>query len=242
MGLDQAETELRQHPRLHGGFVEWRTLPAEPARHADWPPEIDARIIAGLSRRGIDRPYTHQARAIEAALDGRDLVVVTPTASGKTLCYSAPVLQTILRDPAARALYLFPTKALAQDQLNELHSLIGEAGVDVKTFTYDGDTPPAARRAVRTAGHVVITNPDMLHTGILPNHTKWVRLFENLRYIVLDELHTIAASSARMSRTCCGGGCASAASTARTPSSSAARRPSPTPRSWRPRSLRGQSS
>ena len=190
MGLDQAETELRQHPRLHGGFVEWRTLPAEPARHADWPPEIDARIIAGLSRRGVDRPYTHQARAIEAALDGRDLVVVTPTASGKTLCYSAPVLQTILRDPAARALYLFPTKALAQDQLNELHSLIGEAGVDVKTFTYDGDTPPAARRAVRTAGHVVITNPDMLHTGILPNHTKWVRLFENLRYIVLDELHT----------------------------------------------------
>ena len=190
MGLDQAETELRQHPRLHGGFVEWRTLPAEPARHADWPPEIDARIIAGLSRRGIDRPYTHQARAIEAALDGRDLVVVTPTASGKTLCYSAPVLQTILRDPAARALYLFPTKALAQDQLNELHSLIGEAGVDVKTFTYDGDTPPAARRSVRTAGHVVITNPDMLHTGILPNHTKWVRLFENLRYIVLDELHT----------------------------------------------------
>ncbi len=190
MGLDQAEIELRQHPRLQDGFVGWRTLPAELARHADWPAELDSRIIAGLSRRGIDRPYTHQAQAIEAALDDRDLVVVTPTASGKTLCYSAPVLQSILRDPAARALYLFPTKALAQDQLNELHSLIGEAGVDVKTFTYDGDTPPAARRAVRTAGHVVITNPDMLHTGILPNHTKWVRLFENLRYIVLDELHT----------------------------------------------------
>ena len=133
MGLDQAEIELRQHPRLQDGFVWWRTLPAELARHADWPAELDSRIIAGLSRRGIDRPYTHQAQAIEAALDDRDLVVVTPTASGKTLCYSAPVLQSILRDPAARALYLFPTKALAQDQLNELHSLIGEAGVDVKT-------------------------------------------------------------------------------------------------------------
>ena len=100
-----------------------------------------------------------------------------------------PVLQAILADPEARALYLFPTKALAQDQLDELHSLITDLGVDVKTFTYDGDTPADARRSIRAAGHIVVTNPDMLHTGILPHHTKWMKLFENLRYVVIDELH-----------------------------------------------------
>jgi len=117
------------------------------------------------------------------------VAVVTPTASGKTLCYNLPVLHTVLSDPNARALYLFPTKALAQDQLDELHGLVTDLGVDVKTYTYDGDTPADARRAVRAAGHIVITNPDMLHTAILPHHTKWMRLFENLRYVVIDELH-----------------------------------------------------
>ena len=115
--------------------------------------------------------------------------MVTSTASGKTLCYNLPVLDTILDDPRARALYLFPTKALSQDQYAELHGLIETLAADVKTYTYDGDTPVAARRAVRLAGHIVVTNPDMLHTGILPHHTKWQRLFENLRYVVVDELH-----------------------------------------------------
>ncbi len=118
------------------------------------------------------------------------MVVVTPTASGKTLCYDLPVLDAIAKDPSARALYLFPTKALAQDQMNELERLSTEMEIELKTFTYDGDTPPAARAAIRSAGHVVITNPDMLHTGILPHHTKWVKLFENLQFVVLDELHT----------------------------------------------------
>ncbi|MGE3856827.1 MAG: DEAD/DEAH box helicase [Dehalococcoidia bacterium] len=181
---------LRSDPRLAPNFVAWHTLPAEPARTAPWPAPLDPRIVQALGRRGIDAPYTHQAAAIAGALAGRDQVVVTPTASGKTLCYTAPVLQAILDDPQARALYLFPTKALAQDQLNELHGIVTEAELDVRAFTYDGDTSPNARRAVRTAGHVVITNPDMLHTGILPHHTKWVRLFEHLRYIVIDELHT----------------------------------------------------
>jgi DEAD/DEAH box helicase domain-containing protein len=116
-------------------------------------------------------------------------VVVTPTASGKTLCYNLPVLQTLLDDPEARALYLFPTKALAQDQMQELHGLITALEADIRTFTYDGDTPGDARRKIREAGHVVVTNPDMLHTGILPHHTKWMKLFENLRYVVIDELH-----------------------------------------------------
>ena len=190
MGLEQAIANLHADRRLSDGFLHWRTLPARPARYAEWPEGLDRRIVDALARRGIEKPYVHQARAIRGAIEGRDQVIVTPTASGKTLCYQLPVLDAILRDPASRALYLFPTKALAQDQLHELHSLVREAAVDVKTFTYDGDTSPAARRAVRTAGHIVITNPDMLHTGILPNHTKWVRLFENLRYVVLDELHS----------------------------------------------------
>jgi len=181
---------LRGDPRLAPNFVAWRTLPPEAARTAPWPARLDPRIVSALAGRGIDSPYTHQAAAIAGALEGRDQVVVTPTASGKTLCYTAPVLQAILDDPQARALFLFPTKALAQDQLNELHAIVTEAELEVRAFTYDGDTSPNARRAVRTAGHVVITNPDMLHTGILPHHTKWVRLFEHLRYIVIDELHT----------------------------------------------------
>ena len=190
MALEQAIASLRADPRLAGGFIEWRALPALPARYGEWPPALDARLVEALARGGVDRPYTHQTAAIRGALAGRDQVIVTPTASGKTLCYAVPVLQSILDDAGTRALYLFPTKALAQDQLKQLHDLVTEAEIDVKTFTYDGDTAPPARRAVRTAGHVVITNPDMLHTGILPNHTKWARLFENLRYIVIDELHT----------------------------------------------------
>ena len=188
--IDDVIATLRCDPRLAPNFVAWHTLPPEAARTAPWPSRIDPRIVQALGRRGIDLPYTHQATAIATALDGRDQVIVTPTASGKTLCYSAPVLQAILDDPQARALYLFPTKALAQDQLNELHGIVTEAELEVRAFTYDGDTAPSARRAVRTAGHVVITNPDMLHTGILPHHTKWVRLFEHLKYIVIDELHT----------------------------------------------------
>lgn len=167
-----------------------RRLDEQPARFADWPESMHPDLIAELARRGIARPYTHQAQAIEHALAGRNVVVVTPTASGKTLCYNGPVLSTILRDRSARALYMFPTKALAQDQLDELHGLITGLGADIGTFTYDGDTPVDARRAVRTAGHIVLTNPDMLHTAILPHHTKWVQLFESLEYVVLDELHT----------------------------------------------------
>ena len=185
-----AMAEIDAAHRSRGAEVTWHELPATPARHAPWPQRIDARITSALRTRGVDAPYVHQAQAIAGALEGRDQVVVTPTASGKTLCYNVPVLQAIAEDPSARALYLFPTKALAQDQMNELHDLVTATEIDLKTFTYDGDTSPNARRQVRMAGHVVITNPDMLHTGILPHHTKWVRLFEHLRYVVIDELHT----------------------------------------------------
>ncbi len=166
-----------------------RRIEAKRARFSEWPDGVDSKLIEALRKRGIERPYTHQTKTIERALAGENTVVVTPTASGKTLCYNVPVISTILKDRSARALYLFPTKALAQDQLDELHALITEIGADIGTFTYDGDTPADARRAVRTAGHIVLTNPDMLHTAILPHHTKWTKLFEALEYVVIDELH-----------------------------------------------------
>ena len=168
-------------------------LPAMAASFAPYPDGTDVRLISGLATRGIEQLYTHQAEAFGHILGGRNVVTITPTASGKTLCYNAPVLNAILQDPAARALYLFPTKALAQDQLAELHALseIITQGSDVEigVFTYDGDTPSDARRAIRGKAHVVLSNPDMVHSGILPHHPRWAKLFENLRFVVIDELH-----------------------------------------------------
>jgi len=156
---------------------------------ADMPAGVDDRIRQALERRGIARLYTHQSDALIAVEQGKNIVVVTPTASGKTLCYNLPVLNAVLQDPGARAMYLFPTKALAEDQLHELESAIQEMGSEIRAFTYDGDTPQDARKAIRQRANVVLTNPDMLHSGILPHHTRWARYFENLRYIVIDELH-----------------------------------------------------
>ena len=147
-------------------------IPSRGPVQVDFPSGLDERLIRALERRGIGRLYSHQASAVAEVLAGRHTVVVTPTASGKTLCYNLPVLNTLLEEPAARAIYLFPTKALAQDQTAELHRLVGEIGVDIQTHTYDGDTPANLRRAIRAAGQIVVTNPDMLHSAILPHHTK----------------------------------------------------------------------
>ncbi len=186
-----------------GQFIDWllasqygpqvtgvHRVPARAAQYGEWPSQLDARIVRALAKRGIEQPYRHQAEAIDRILSGDNIVVVTPTASGKTLCYNVPVLQAILDQPESRAMYLFPTKALAQDQLAELRGLVEELGGKIAAHTYDGDTPSSARRAVRLAGQVIITNPDMLHTGILPHHTQWHRLFANLKYVVIDEMHT----------------------------------------------------
>src|SRR5712675_2697682 len=167
-----------------------RHIPAREATFAPMPEWVRKELAAVYAEKGVSQLYSHQAAAAAAVRAGRDAVVVTPTASGKTLCYNLPVLDTILKDPDARALYLFPTKALAQDQLAELYGLIETLGADIGTFTYDGDTPQDARKAIRARAHIVVTNPDMLHKGILPHHTKWVKLFENLRYVIVDELHT----------------------------------------------------
>src|SRR5258708_4155544 len=215
-----------------------RRFPARVAEFADWPEWVNAELRAAYASKGIARPYSHQAEAAEAVHAGKNVVIVTPTASGKTLCYNLPVINAILQNEDTRALYLFPTKALAQDQLAELYDVnqrlasgAGELSHQIEdgpdrigaatntkeihrsadrplqkenvgetrhpkgtrrfgVFTYDGDTPSDARKAIREKGHVVLTNPDMLHTGILPHHTKWTRLFENLKYIVIDELHS----------------------------------------------------
>jgi DEAD/DEAH box helicase domain-containing protein len=182
--------DLLAEPSLARGVVHHAVLPPRPAEYAAFPSWLDPRIVAGLAQRGIERPYTHQAEAIDAARTGHDIVVVTPTASGKSLCYAVPIIQAITDDPAARALLLFPTKALGQDQVAEFADLAAACGLRVSASTYDGDTPAPVRAAVRTAGQVVVTNPDMLHAAILPHHTKWFQLFEQLRYIVIDELHT----------------------------------------------------
>ncbi|HEY2547821.1 MAG TPA: DEAD/DEAH box helicase, partial [Candidatus Acidoferrum sp.] len=167
-----------------------RYFPAREAQCAQFPVWVHADLSAAYGAKGIHQLYTHQAIAAEAVHAGKNVVVVTPTASGKTLCYNLPILNAILDNPDTRALYLFPTKALAQDQLAELYDLNQRLDNRFGVFTYDGDTPADARRAIREKGHVVLTNPDMLHAGILPHHTRWTRLFENLRYIVIDELHT----------------------------------------------------
>jgi DEAD/DEAH box helicase domain-containing protein len=167
-----------------------RHFPSRAAVWADFPAWVNGDLAAAYAAKGIRQLYSHQAAAAEAIHARKNVVIVTPTASGKTLCYNLPVLNTILENSDSRALYLFPTKALAQDQLAELYDLNQRLESRFGVFTYDGDTPSDARKAIREKSHVVLTNPDMLHTGILPHHTRWTRLFENLRYIVLDELHT----------------------------------------------------
>ncbi len=189
MNLAQMIDWLKAERAFTENVVFWRTQPAIPGLHVPFPDSLDKRICAVLQKRGIHQLYSHQVDAYEKAASGKNFVVVTPTASGKTFCYNLPVLDAIAKAGRHRALYIFPTKALAQDQLTELHDFIMQLELDIKTFTFDGDTPQNARRAVRAAGHIVVTNADMLHAGILPHHTKWIKLFENLKFIVLDELH-----------------------------------------------------
>jgi len=176
---------------IHGEILTAvRHFPAREAQWADFPAWTHSDLRAAYASKGIRQLYSHQAAAAEAVHAAKNVVIVTPTASGKTLCYNLPILNALLESSDSRALYLFPTKALAQDQLAELHDLNQRLDNRFGVFTYDGDTPSDARKAIREKGHIVLTNPDMLHTGILPHHTRWTRLFENLRFIVIDELHT----------------------------------------------------
>ena len=189
MNISQIIEQLQNNSSFKQNLTAWKILPAEPAKYEEFPEGLDERLISALSCRGIYRLYTHQAEAVKSAFRGENLCIVTPTASGKTFCYNLPVLQSILKNPNSRALYIFPTKALSQDQVHELKELNDTLNLGIKTYTFDGDTPTTARQAIRSAGQIVVTNPDMLHTGILPHHTIWIHLFENLKYIVIDEIH-----------------------------------------------------
>ncbi|MQR86822.1 DEAD/DEAH box helicase [Bacillus megaterium] len=188
--LQEVMDILQTNPSYQQNIVHWHTIEEKEAKTAPFPASLHIKLREALEKRGIGSLYTHQKTAFDLATDKKNVVAVTPTASGKTLCYNLPVLQSIMENGQARALFLFPTKALAQDQKSELNEIIEEMEVPINSYTYDGDTPANIRQKVRKAGHVVITNPDMLHSAILPHHTKWVSLFENLKYIVIDELHT----------------------------------------------------
>jgi DEAD/DEAH box helicase domain-containing protein len=199
IGMNQAEAleRILKDPAFADNIAEDRLLPATEGVFAPFPDDLDERIRNALENRGIGAIYSHQREVWDAVQAGNNVVVVTPTASGKTLCYNLPTLQALLRDEKARALYLFPTKALSQDQQSELNELTNQAGPEdsltasfnIKVMTYDGDTPDSLRVAARDSGRIIITNPDMLHAGVLPNHPRWIKFFSNLKYVVIDEAH-----------------------------------------------------
>ncbi|MBE3036275.1 MAG: DEAD/DEAH box helicase [Candidatus Atribacteria bacterium] len=189
MPVEKILNELKKYNKINSRFTNWRHIPAKSGIYEEFPEWVEDRLVRILKDKGISKLYSHQASALEFIRNKKNVVVVTPTASGKTLCYNLPVLDSILRDKNSRALYLFPTKALSQDQLTELYQLVSALDEGIRTYTYDGDTPSSARQAIRKKGHVVVTNPDMLHLGILPHHTKWMDFFVNLKYVVIDEVH-----------------------------------------------------
>jgi DEAD/DEAH box helicase domain-containing protein len=189
MSGKKALSAILNDENLKQNIVFVQEIAGKEGNYISFPEDMDAKITGALEKRGIYALYGHQALAWQYAQHHQDFVVVTPTASGKTLTYNLPTLQAFLKDAQSRALYLFPTKALSQDQMTEFQELVNAAELPVKAFTFDGDTPSNARVAIRKQGNVVITNPDMLHQGILPHHTKWIQFFQNLKIIVIDEVH-----------------------------------------------------
>ncbi len=189
MNLEQVMDQLKTQERFAKNITCWKVIPEKHGEYEDFPEYLNPKLVSALKKKGIYRLYSHQRKALDEVTAKNNITVVTPTASGKSLCYNLPVLNDLLADKNSRAIYLFPTKALSQDQVSELMNLVNVMGENIKTFTYDGDTPVNARVAIRKDGHIVVTNPDMLHTGILPHHTKWMKLFSNLKYVVIDEIH-----------------------------------------------------
>jgi DEAD/DEAH box helicase domain-containing protein len=189
LSVAQVLDQLKADTAFMESVTCWKVIPPRAAITVDFPASVPELLRASLAKRGIHKLYTHQAEVFEQVQHGNHVTVVTPTASGKTLCYNLPVLAKTIAEPESRALYLFPTKALSQDQMVELQGVIDDLNLEINTFTFDGDTPAETRRKIRKAGHIVVTNPDMLHSGILPHHTKWIKLFENLKFVVIDEVH-----------------------------------------------------
>ncbi len=201
MGNRESLEQILSDPSFKPFISDVKVFPEREGSYAPFPEDLDERLLAACRDRGMDRLYSHQAEAYAAARKREHTVIVTPTASGKTLCYNLPVMQALLERPKARALYLFPTKALSQDQQSEINGMVGriEGSADysadapripLRVCIYDGDTPQSIRSDARDKGRIIISNPDMMHAGILPNHPKWIRFFSNLEYIVIDEMHT----------------------------------------------------
>jgi len=189
MDVNDFLQQIQRKTDYRDQIVHLRKLPARPATFGSLSTPLPPILHQLLAEEGIENLFSHQARAVELLRQQKDVLVVTGTASGKTLCYNLPVVERILNDPSARAMYLFPTKALAQDQLATLNRWITNSP-DLKSrlrvATYDGDTPSSARNKIRSSANIILTNPDMLHQSILPYHTKWSTFFRNLRYIVID--------------------------------------------------------
>ncbi|MGI6643701.1 MAG: DEAD/DEAH box helicase [Bacillota bacterium] len=181
--------ELRSDPRFFSHVTSWRHIPSTAGEYMPIPPECHPSLAKVIRDRGVKQLYSHQREAYDGLRKGNNVCVVTPTASGKTLCYNLTVLDTILKDPESRALYIFPTKALAQDQLAEIQAMNSAGQLGLRCFTFDGDTPSQKRRLAKEVGQIIITNPDMLHQAILPHHPTWVKLFSALRYVIIDEMH-----------------------------------------------------
>ena len=188
--INRIISDLQNDSSFMSCVTRWERIAPRPGRYRELPGDLDPRLLRALGGRRITRLYSHQGQAYDNARSGRDSVVVTPTASGKTLCYNLPVLQAIIERPETRALYLFPTKALSQDQQSELGEVVLASELGIKVATYDGDTPESLRASARETGQIVISNPDMLHAGILPNHPKWIKFLKHLRFVVIDELHS----------------------------------------------------
>ena len=188
--IDAFVDTLSNDPKLQQRVSHIEIVREKKAELCPFPSDLDERLVNVLRQSGIEELYSHQAKAYSLLMEGKNIVVVTPTASGKTLCYNIPVIDSILKNKSARALYLFPTKALSYDQLEGLgNMLVSLEENDINSFTYDGDTPKDIRKTVREKSKIVLSNPDMLHKAILPHHTKWNSLFSNLKYVVIDELH-----------------------------------------------------
>jgi DEAD/DEAH box helicase domain-containing protein len=188
-GVDAVVAKWHADAQTSKGLVLDQTLPGATADSVPLPTNLSAPLRAALEKRGITTLYTHQAQAFELSNSGHDVVVATPTASGKSLCYVLPVLEALARNPGARALFLFPTKALSRDQEASLRGLMTDAGLDHGAITFDGDTPGDARRIAKQRSGVILSNPDMLHSGVLPHHASWSRFFAGLEYVVVDEVH-----------------------------------------------------
>ena len=187
--LDELIQTIKEDYDFKRNITHWEHIEPREGQYADFPENIDPVIRKIYDSRGIKRLYTHQRKCFDLIGEDKNVAVVTPTASGKTLCYNLPVIDYLMKNPEARALYLFPTKALSQDQQSELNEVLLSEDLPIKTVTYDGDTPSSVRVAARDGGRIIITNPDMLHSGIMPNHPKWIKFLSNIKFIVIDEVH-----------------------------------------------------